>query len=275
MKLGKLWRDAAKRRVSRTKFTAVIDGDIWLYHATTQNLEEVSENDDEWSYRLDMDKVKEEMRTRVTETIVELGLADEKSVLMCFGSLGNWRKKIMPEYKAHRVRRKPLGYRAAMEWCKSQWSCLQNHELEADDLIGLMLTGPNGSTCIAVSEDKDMLTLPGLHYNPRKPDNGVVSITVEQADRNHMLQTLIGDSADGYKGCPGMGPVSADKLLNGPRNPHDTDWDLVVEAYTKAGCRPEEALVNARVARILRTEDINKANQVVWWTPKTKRGKKA
>jgi hypothetical protein len=39
-------------------------------------------------------------------------------------------------------------------------------------------------------------------------------ITEAQADRFHMIQTLTGDVTDGYPGCPGIGPVKAEQILN-------------------------------------------------------------
>jgi DNA polymerase-1 len=62
-----------------------------------------------------------------------------------------------------------------------------------------------------------------------------------------MYQTLVGDTSDGYPGCPGIGPVKAEKVLGMPPN-----WQDVVGAYRAAKLTEADALVQARVARILR-----------------------
>ena len=69
----------------------------------------------------------------------------------------------------------------------------------------------------------------------------------------------MGDRADNYAGCPGVGDVTARKLLE-----KDCSWDTVVSAFEKVGLSEEDALVQARVARILRNTDY-KGTQVILW----------
>lgn len=78
------------------------------------------------------------------------------------------------------------------------------------------------------------------------------------------MQTMIGDTADNYKGCPGIGIKTAEKLFN----KYGATWDTVVKSFKNAGCTEEDALVQARVARILRDEDF-KDGKVKLWTPNT------
>ena len=80
-----------------------------------------------------------------------------------------------------------------------------------------------------------------------------------------MFQTLVGDATDGYSGCPTIGPVAATKLL-GFCSDQTAMWDLVTSTYRKKGLGEEEALIQARVARILRFEDYKK-EEVLLWTP--------
>ena len=75
---------------------------------------------------------------------------------------------------------------------------------------------------------------------------------------------------DGYSGCPGIGPKRAARILDGvfgdPGGPGD--WDAVVKTYVKAGLSEEEALVQARVARILRWGEYDrKKGKVKLWNP--------
>ncbi len=91
----------------------------------------------------------------------------------------------------------------------------------------------------------------------------VVDISEDEADRNWLLQTLTGDTTDGYKGLPKCGPVSANKILD-----NDCTWSGVVAAYTKAGLTEKEALQQAQVARILRYDNYDlTTNTIKVWTP--------
>jgi DNA polymerase-1 len=111
-----------------------------------------------------------------------------------------------------------------------------------------------------------------LLFNPDKPDEGVVPISPARADWYHLMQTLTGDPTDNYSGCKGVGPVKAEKLL--PATDHDQAWDgalaweRVSEAFNKAGLTDDDALTQARIARVLRHGDYNfETAEVRLWTP--------
>ena len=123
---------------------------------------------------------------------------------------------------------------------------------------------------VIVSFDKDMLTLPGLHYR-----NGeVVEVSLEEADRAFFTQALTGDAADNYPGCPTVGPKTAEKALAHWSTERDL-WREVVNLWMlKGGCNTREvaerlALQQARCARILRAGeyDMTKSAPVLWCPP--------
>jgi hypothetical protein len=69
-----------------------------------------------------------------------------------------------------------------------------------------------------------------------------------------MYQTLVGDTADGYRGCPKVGPVKAEKILDttvwsdgGKCADVYPMWPRVVAAYEKASLTEDDALVQARL----------------------------
>ena len=182
-------------------------------------------------------------------------------LLMCFSDVENFRKHIMPTYKANRIgKRKPLGYSKVVEWVKDNFTCYQKDALEADDCVGILATlNPHNS--IIVSGDKDFKSIPGHFYNFLS--DTYYEISEEEADYNHLFQTLVGDTADNYKGCPGVGAVGAKRILDA--NP---TWEALVAQFIKKNLTEEDALLQARVARILRKSDYDfKARKPKLWSP--------
>jgi len=96
----------------------------------------------------------------------------------------------------------------------------------------------------------------------------VKEVTEDEADYWHMMQTLTGDTADGYPGCPGIGEKTAAKLLDEHYGDLSAMWEAVLEAYEKKKLSPEVALVQAQIARICRRNDYDfKKKEVILWTP--------
>lgn len=82
-----------------------------------------------------------------------------------------------------------------------------------------------------------------------------------------MTQALVGDASDNYPGLKGFGPVKAEKLL-APHHTLPAMWAAVVDAYRKNGGTFADALLNARMARILRYGDYDfVAGTVELWDP--------
>lgn len=195
---------------------------------------------------------------------------DTKDVVFALSGTENWRKTVLPTYKANRVGvKKPAGYGALREIALAHPLAAMHPKLEADDLLGIRATKPGAKTII-VSSDKDMRTIPGHLYNPTKGTE--TDDDVDSADCWHLMQTLMGDASDGYKGCPGMGEVKAGKLLSQHTASGKLDrtaaWADITAAYVKAGLCEEEALVQARVARILRYGEFDfSSGEVKLWQP--------
>lgn len=126
---------------------------------------------------------------------------------MFFSGPNNFRKKVYPEYKANRnkMERPPSLPVVKAHFCTEPWQVAD--ELEADDLLGLE---QDDTTCI-VSIDKDMLTIPGWHYNFVRDE--FYLIKPEESIYKFYLQLLTGDPADNIKGAKGIGGVKASKIL--------------------------------------------------------------
>jgi DNA polymerase-1 len=175
----------------------------------------------------------------------------------------NFRKDLDPTYKSHRKgTRKPLGYIALTDWMRERYGprVVVQPLLEADDYMGILATKPGAPETIIVSDDKDMKTIPGTLFRLGQ----LSTIDEGEAHRYWMLQTLMGDPADGYKGCPGIGPVKAEKIVSKP----GVLWDNVKREFLKAGMTEDYAVLQARLARILRFSDWDsERKQPLLWTP--------
>lgn len=190
---------------------------------------------------------------------------------LTFSGPNNFRYEVDPTYKSNRKdTRKPMCYAAVRELCDEHYNTIVMEGLEADDVMGILATKPGSAQRIIVSQDKDMKTIPGTLWTGKD----LLQITEDEADYNHLYQTLIGDATDGVKGCPGVGPVKAAKLLNDCPGVIDNAewiksvWDVIKTAYEKAGLTEEYALSQARLVRILRWTDWDVENQKpILWTP--------
>mgnify|MGYP003652187672 CR=1 FL=1 len=245
--------------------TLLIDGDIYAYQAAL-SVQRVTEFDEHVAITADKAEGLQDLWDRLSQIQETL---NGDNLVIALTDKENFRKDILLTYKDNRKGvAKPILLNFLRRHLIEEHKAIVRPSLEGDDVLGIYLTNPKllkGHEKVCVSIDKDMKSVPGLHYNPDK-DTEVVEVTEEQADYLHMMQTLTGDTADGYKGCPGIGAVKAAKLLE----PSDyyTAWDVVVASYKNAGLTEADALVQARVARICRSSDYNYATKrPIPWTP--------
>ena len=247
-----------------TKTALVIDGDIFLWECGLAVEKPIDWGDDLWTLHANL----EEARIRLDIEFAGLKEKTNAAVLaVALSGQKNWRKEVLPSYKYHRKKsRKPVVFHALKEYVRETYKTFEYPQLEADDVCGMLMGSRLWRTKfekILVSTDKDLLQIPGLHYNPGRPQEGITEVSEADGTYNHMFQTLTGDLVDGYSGCPGVGPKTALKILGS-----EPTWDKVVAAYVKAGLTEDDALVQARVARILKQEDFDyNKDEVILWEP--------
>lgn len=187
----------------------------------------------------------------------DLGHFDDS--ILFFSDSNNFRKSLAPDYKGHRNRKKPCGYKRVIKALQETFPVVIIPTLEADDALGIYATREQGH--IICSPDKDMRQIPGELYNFT---DGVEYITKEEGDRWHLIQTMAGDQTDGYSGVPGIGIKRADALLE----QHGSNWQTVVDAFAEKGLDEDVALLNARLAKILQAENYDFLNeQIKHWVP--------
>lgn len=248
------------------KPTALIDGDIVAYQSAARGQKSGSWDDTSETPEptFDPEDVEADVHRTIRKWVRKAGCGDY--VVLLTGAT-NFRKSVDPTYKGNRVDKpKPVGLPFARSVLLEKHAAKLVDGLEADDLLGLMLTGSMaGGRGVCVSIDKDLRTVPGVHCNPT---TGVVD-EVDQlaADLKWMTQTLTGDPVDGYSGAPGIGPAKAAKMLAGKRSLEGL-WAAVVKGFVGVKATQADALRNARMARILRTGDYSKETRTVrLWRP--------
>ena len=183
---------------------------------------------------------------------------DFATPILFFSDSSNFRKKISPDYKGHRNRKKPCGYKRVIRDLRINYEVIVMKTLEADDAMGIYATAHPGN--MIVSPDKDMRQIPGKLYNL----TDTTYITPEEGARWHLIQTLAGDQTDGYSGVPGIGVKRAETLFN----KEGYSWQTVLKAFNDKGLTDADALLNARLARILTLDDYDtKRQEPILWTP--------
>lgn len=249
------------------KTVLLIDGDTIAYLAaiTSEKYIEWGEGDDMViSNNADVAAACRSFDEQVAGMINAHGKVDDYKVALTDSV--NFRKAILPTYKSKRGK-KPMALGAVRRHAVEQHKAVIKPGLEGDDILGIWSTHPyliKADRKIIVSIDKDMRCIPGL----LSTGDGVVNrITTAAADYFHMIQTLTGDQTDGYAGCPGCGPVAAERWVALGDLPTQS-WEHVCQAYAKKSLTEADALVQARVARILRFTDYNfKTQEPILWTP--------
>ena len=185
-------------------------------------------------------------------------LWDTPEMVLFFSDSKNFRKKIYPDYKGHRNRKKPCGYKRVITELGKTYEIIRMPELEADDAMGIYSTANPGN--IICSPDKDMRQIPGKLYDMKE----TVTIDPVEGAKWHLIQTLAGDQTDGYSGVPGIGIKRAITLFE------DTGytWQTVIDAFASKDLDEDVALMNARLARILTCDDYDSTKQTyIPWTP--------
>lgn len=256
-----------------SKVTALIDGDIVAYNAASRHQKAFKwPGLDEPS--ISVGSLGDAVTDAVEATYEQAEKVGATDIIFCMScpSAEGWRKAIYPAYKSNRGA-KPVLLPEVKQAMREKFDCYERPTLEADDIMGILSTHPTlvKGKKVIVSIDKDMRTIPGWLFNPAK-DRKPRLIDPEEAAYWHLYQTLIGDSTDGYPGCPGVGPKKAEKVLGFPANQVCPDpasrWALVVNTYASKGLTEEDALLQARVARICRHTDYDfNTKEVILWTP--------
>jgi 5'-3' exonuclease len=236
---------------------ALLDGDLYAYRSAAS-----AEND---SLGIAISRVEE----MIDKTLHETG-AKEFSIYLSGDN--NFRYSIYPEYKANRTQPKPQYLLDVKDYLIKKYKAEVSDGCEADDMLGIqqcdalyckemdLVKYPEDT--IICSIDKDLRMIPGMHYSfeiggkiTKGPRTGetwtrpmeIVEVSYIDGLKKFYTQLLTGDSTDNVKGAAGIGPVKAERILEGL----ETEKELfeAVEPYFSS---EEELLMTGQCLWIFR-----------------------
>ena len=134
------------------------------------------------------------------------------------------------KYKGNRDNQKrPHWYKEVKDYLIKAYGAVRCEGVEADDALADE-QDVEGLSTVIVSLDKDLLQIPGLHYNWVK--NEKLNISYETARKIFWCQVLTGDTTDNIPGLKGVGPKTAAKLLEECKDEREYS-DTVMAIYTE------------------------------------------
>ena len=237
---------------------AILDGDIIKYHTAFWA---EANNPDYFPVKLDS----------LVEKWTPSGVSDVVIALSCERK-DNFRNKEWPNYKSNRKDSYiPEYIHDVYDFIVENYKCKLLPTLEADDILGIYASK---HTHVAVTLDKDLLGVPGWHFNPNK-DKDVRYISNEEAYRFFCKQWMMGDSVDNIPGLWRIGPKKADKMLE---EWDKKDWETnILSLYADLKYRIRDncglsdtdmAIAMARCVKILTKKEYNlRTKKIKPWNP--------
>ncbi len=114
-------------------------------------------------------------------------------------------------YKGNRSESaKPYYYDFLRETILNTWNGSTVTYIEADDMVAIEASCRDSPVIVGI--DKDLLQIPGMHYNYVKEE--LFEVDEYIGWRNFFTQVLVGDTTDNIPGLRGVGPKTALNLLD-------------------------------------------------------------
>jgi hypothetical protein len=239
--------------------TALIDGDIIAYRCAASCEPTKGSNTKPAKLELeDLNNALARIDVLMERIKTETSSLDHK---IWIGGKTNFRTTIYPEYKANRIGlKRPTHLEACREHLVRMWDAKVTEGVETDDMLGMSQTDET----IICSIDKDLLQIPGKHYNFVKYE----SIVVSPLDglRSFYRQIITGDASDNIPAFDGAFRTTLPKFVNNLLIPlselyeEDEMYDYVTDVYGGDVVLLDR---NASLLYILRKEGEH------WQPPKT------
>jgi len=157
---------------------------------------------------------KKEMDSKINQIMNQ---TNARSGVIFIKGKNNFRFKVDPEYKAHRVNKVEPDIQeridALFEYTRT--FAMESVDGEADDYCSITarMAVKEGKSHIVSHIDKDLNCIPGWHHNFK---TGTLYQNNEGKCYEWLMQQILtGDSTDNIKGLAKVGPVTATKILDG------------------------------------------------------------
>ena len=199
----------------------IFDADSLIYACCFVSASKRQSADD--LFETDLDVAYESFKSKL-ETYLEF---IEKTVtvdelVVCNGSINNFRKSITDTYKANRTSERPPLLGALHNLIKFEYDSVWADGVETDDVVATLWADEvknNGvNNVIIMALDKDYKQFPCWFYDYNYKNRNLSKITELEALNNFYSQMIIGDTADNIKVCKGYGKVYASKLFKESKN---------------------------------------------------------
>jgi len=201
----------------------------------------------------------------IHSTLDRMGTDKYKIYLSPENKAENFRYEVDQEYKANRKDSvKPIFIKELTEHLRNHWNAERTIGQEADDALGIS----QGQDTIIASIDKDLLMIPGKHYNLKRQtvyessDPGELFLMEYEGKKPRLegfgfkwfcAQMLLGDPIDNIKGIDRYGPKTVHKLLKKSKDNKES-WEIVKKIYKE---KKRDYLTNAKLLWILRERDTH------------------
>jgi hypothetical protein len=154
--------------------------------------------------------------------------ADEYHIYLSKGECFRHKQATIIKYKGNRDDTpRPVHYAAARKYIQDYHPHTICTRLEADDALAVY---QNKDTVIC-SIDKDLLQIPGKHYNWVR--NEKINVLPRAGLCRKWEQVLIGDGTDNIPGIRNLGPVTAKKMIGDCKTEYDMR-KVCLRAWTEA-----------------------------------------
>lgn len=199
------------------------------------------------------------MKQMTNRILEDTGCSEWKIIVSSSDRSVNYRYSVDVNYKAHRPPKPPALKPLRNEAMKKLTHIEETDTGEADDKLGLLQT----KDTVICSIDKDLLMIPGMHYNmsTRKvikvDEFGSLELSKDRKSLKgtgyiwFCAQMLTGDRVDNIPGLPKYGPVKAYNALSS-RKTKEGAWNRVRRLYALSGCSEEYLQQQRQLLWILR-----------------------
>lgn len=265
--------------ISQVKHYSVTwpDGNSYLAYRHIKDAKEFIEDKPGYSIKVTQEPLPFEIAAHAIESMItrasnELGCSNYTLMITDEDKSKNYRYDVCSEYKANRKNlTRPFHYKKIRKHLIENYPTEIATGWEADDSLGIAQVQSKERTCI-VSIDKDLLMVPGFHYNMdtreliEAKDPGKIWLIERKSGKKDLkgygylwfcAQMILGDAVDNIFGIKGIGAVKTYKLFSRFLDKEftlDEPLTEVLKLYRKYD-KVQDFEKNARLLWILRTPE--------------------